>query len=68
VPGKEPDVCPKPSGQGALKESGQPVSGTCTGTPVQTEIKSNVRVSNGLFTVAMDVIRLIKKGCKHKEV
>lgn len=53
--------------QGVLKENGQPVNGTrnmtfrfytnstCTGTPVQTVTKSNVQVSNGLFTVALDV-------------
>lgn len=53
--------------QGVLKEGGQPVNGTrnmvfkfyttsdCTGTPVQTVTRDNVQVTNGLFTVALDV-------------
>jgi len=61
------DVNSRISYQGVLKENGQPVNGTrnmvfrfyttsnCTGTPVQEVTKNNVPVSNGLFSVALDV-------------
>jgi hypothetical protein len=60
-------VSSKISYQGVLKENGQPVNAPrnmvfrfyttsdCTGTPVQEVTKNNVPVSNGLFSVALEV-------------
>jgi hypothetical protein len=60
-------VSSKISYQGVLKENGQPVNAprnmvfrfyttsNCTGTPVQEVTKNNVPVSNGLFSVALEV-------------